>query len=64
MLGLVYGVRFARSVFLGQVCWMRFAGLGFTGLGVLGGGDVLDGVSQDLLVGIYWIGWIGLVCLI
>ena len=33
-------VRFARSIFLSQVCWVRFAGQGFTGFGAVGRGVV------------------------
>ena len=31
LLGRVYRVKIAASGFPGKVCWIRFAGLGFTG---------------------------------
>ena len=51
--GEVCQVGFARSTFLWQICWVRFAGLEFTVFGVLGGGGTMWGfpgfVGWDLL---------------
>ena len=49
------------SGLLVQVFRAMFPGMGFAGLGVGQGGGMLGGVSRGLLVGIYWVGWVGLV---
>ena len=44
-------VRFARSVFLSQLCLMRFAGLGLPGFGILEGGRCKVGFPRGCLLG-------------
>ena len=59
--GQVYWVRFARPGSLSQVCWVRFAGLRFTGFGA-GVGGLLGSVCWGLLCGIYHVCQVSLVC--
>ena len=64
--GQVYIVRFIRYGLLGQfsgsVLLDEICCAGVYLVWCFGRGDLLGGVSHGLLVGIYSVGWIGVVC--